>query len=159
MSDVPQFLEEDMREVGVVISKFLEQIEVELVLLTAHGGFLITHFGEADGCDPTTLGALASNSYEANRAIAAMIGEKGFDSMYQQGETRRSMFVQSIDGYNLVVVIFPISVAVGAVKFYCSQARDQIAAIFAKARARTPGEGLDLTLMNVEDSEAIFRRK
>lgn len=158
MGDLPQLLEEDVSQIKSVITDFLAKSEADAVLLTAHGGFLIDHFGKTDHFDITSLGALASNSFEANRAIAGLIGEPNFNSIYQQGENI-SMYIQSIDGFNLIVVIFPVSVAVGVIKYYASGARDAVARIFEQARQRRPGEGLDLAMMNLPDSEIIFKRK
>jgi predicted regulator of Ras-like GTPase activity (Roadblock/LC7/MglB family) len=158
MSDLPQLFEEDIQQIQSVITDFLAKSEADGVLLTAQGGFLICHFGKTEHLDITTLAALASNSFEANRAIAGLIGEPNFNSIYQQGENF-SMYVQSIDGYNLMVVIFQVSVAVGIIKYYASNARDSVAQIFESARQRSPGEGLDLAMMNLPDSEVIFKRK
>jgi hypothetical protein len=67
------------------------------------------------------------------------------------------MYVQSIDGYNLMVVIFPVTTAVGAIKYYAQSTRDEIAKVFARARERAPS-GLDLAMMNLADSSEIFKR-
>jgi hypothetical protein len=37
--------------------------------------------------------------------------------------------------------------------------RSEVARIFDRARQRAPGQNLDLVMMNVADSEEIFRRK
>lgn len=140
-----------------VFTDFIGKSEADCVLLTAEGGFLIAEYGKTEPLDTTSLGALASNSYEANKAIAGLIGEPSFSSIYQAGENF-SMFVQSIDGFNLMVVIFPVTVAVGVIKFYAEEARDAVARVFARARTRT-SEGLDLVMMNVADSSQIFTRK
>ena len=132
--------------------------EADSVLLTAEGGFLVSEHGNTKKLDTMSLGALASNSFEANKAIAGLIGEPSFSSIYQAGETF-SMYVQSIDGFNLMVVIFPVTTAVGAIKYYAQAARNEVAEVFAQARDRCPEGGLDLAMMNVADSSEIFRRK
>ena len=158
MGTLPQLLEEDIREITAVFEDFLAKSEADSVLLTAEGGFLVCQYGNTTKLDTTSLGALASNSFEANKAIAGLIGEPNFSSIYQAGE-QFSMYVQSIDGYNLMVVIFPVTTAVGAIKSYAQSARDEVARVFLRARERAPGEGLDLVMMNVADSTQIFKRK
>jgi predicted regulator of Ras-like GTPase activity (Roadblock/LC7/MglB family) len=155
---LPQIVEEDIVEIRRIFTDFLSKSEADSVLLTAEGGFLVCASGKTTHLDTTSLGALASNSFEANKAIAGLIGEPNFSCIYQAGE-QFSMYVQSIDGYNLMVVIFPVTTAVGAIKYYAQEARDHVARVFEKARGRTPGEGLDLAMMNVSDSSQIFRRK
>lgn len=155
---LPQLLEEDICQINTICTDFLMKSEADSVLLTAEGGFLISKHGKTTHLDTTSLGALASNSFEANKAIAGLIGEPSFSSLYQAGE-QFSMYVQSIDGFNLMVVIFPVTTAVGAIKYYAQAARDEVARVFALARKRAPGEGLDLVLMNAADSTQIFQRK
>lgn len=155
---LPQLLEEDIAAINRVFADFLSKSEADSVLLTAEGGFLVSQHGKTNHLDTMSLGALASNSFEANKAIAGLIGEPNFSCIYQAGE-QFSMYVQSIDGYNLMVVIFPVTTAVGAIKYYAQQCRDEVAKIFEAARTRAPGAGLDLAMMNMADSAAIFRRK
>lgn len=155
---LPQLIEEDLNEINGIFADFLSKAEADSVLLTAEGGFLVSQYGKTTNLDTMSLGALASNSFEANKAIAGLIGEPNFSCIYQAGE-QFSMYVQSIDGYNLMVVIFPVSTAVGAIKYYAEETREAVARVFEKARTRAPGEGLDLAMMNVSDSSQIFRRK
>ena len=156
IGSLPQLIEEDMKQLDAVFDDYLIKSEADSVLLTAEGGFLVSTHGKTKCMDTTSIGALASNSFEANKAIAMMIGEAGFNSLYQAGD-QYSLFVQSIDGFNLMVVIFPVRTAVGAIKYYAQSAREQVAKVFERARKRTPG-GLDLALLNVADSTEIFKR-
>jgi predicted regulator of Ras-like GTPase activity (Roadblock/LC7/MglB family) len=156
IGSLPQLIEEDLRQLNAIFDDFLAKSEADSVLLTAEGGFLVSTHGKTRSIDPTTIGALASNSFEANKAIAGMIGEESFSSMYQAGD-RSSLFVQSIDGFNLMIVIFPVRTTVGAIKYYAQAAREMVAKVFERARKRTP-EGLDLALLNLEDSTQLFKR-
>jgi predicted regulator of Ras-like GTPase activity (Roadblock/LC7/MglB family) len=156
IGSLPQLIEEDMKQLDAVFDDYLVKSEADAVLLTAEGGFLVATYGKIKSLDTTSIGALASNSFEANKVIASMIGEKNFTSLYQAGD-QYSLYIQSIDGFNLMVVIFPARTAVGAIKYYAQLARDQVAGAFERARARAPG-GLDLALLNVTDSTQIFKR-
>lgn len=155
---LPQLLEDDIAQINRVFADFLAKSEADSVFLTAEGGFLVSQHGKTEHLNGMVLGALASNSFEANRKIAEIIGEPNFSCIYQAGE-QFSMYLQSIDGYNLMVVIFPVTTAVGAIKYYAQQCRDEVAKVFEAARQRAPGEGLDLAMMNPSDSAAIFKRK
>jgi predicted regulator of Ras-like GTPase activity (Roadblock/LC7/MglB family) len=157
MGSLPQLIEEDIKEIDSIFSRFVKKAEAQSILLLAEGGFLVCSYGNTDGLDTMSLGALASNSFEANRMIAGLMGEPNFSSIYQAGE-HYSMFVQSIDGYNVMVVIFPVTVGVGLVRHYAQSARDEVARVFTRAKERAPAETLDLAMMNVADSSQIFRR-
>lgn len=158
MGTLPELIEEDIEQISVILADFIAKSEADSVLLTAEGGFLVYEHGNTKKLDTTSLGALASNSFEANKAIAGLIGEPSFSSIYQAGETF-SMYVQSIDGYNLMVVIFPVTTAVGAIKYYAQATRDEMARVFAQARDRSPDKALDLVMMNLADSTQLFKRK
>jgi predicted regulator of Ras-like GTPase activity (Roadblock/LC7/MglB family) len=156
IGSLPQLIDEDIRQINAIFDDFLAKSEADSVLLTAEGGFLVSTHGNTRNLDTTSIGALASNCFEANKAIAGMIGEAEFSSVYQAGE-QNSMYVQSIDGSNLMVVIFPVRTAVGAIKYYAQAARDHVAKVFVRARERAPG-GLDLALLNLPDSTQLFKR-
>jgi predicted regulator of Ras-like GTPase activity (Roadblock/LC7/MglB family) len=156
IGSLPQLIDEDIQQINSIFDAFLAKSEADAVLLTAEGGFLVSTHGKTNHLDTTSLGALASNSFEANKAIAGLMGEDSFNSLYQAGD-RLSMYVQSIDGYNLMIVLFPVATSVGAIKYYAKSTRDQVAKVFADARKRTP-EGLDLALLNVVDSTQMFKR-
>ena len=156
IGSLPQLIEEDIRQLNALLDDFLIKSEADAVLLTAEGGFLVSTHGKIGDLDTTSIGALASNSFEANKAIAGMIGENEFSCIYQAG-AEHSLYVQSIDGFNLMVVIFPVRTAVGAIKYYAQAARQSVAKIFERARQRTPG-GLDLALLNVTDTTELFKR-
>jgi predicted regulator of Ras-like GTPase activity (Roadblock/LC7/MglB family) len=156
IGSLPQLIEEDIRQLNAIFDDFLVKSEADGVLLTAEGGFLVSTHGKIKNFDTTSIGALASNSFEANKAIAGMIGEQEFNCIYQAG-SENSIYLQSIDGYNLMIVIFPVRTAVGAVKYYAQAARESVAKVFERARKRNP-EGLDLALLNVTDSTELFKR-
>src|SRR5205085_466400 len=96
IGSLPQLIEEDMKQLSAVFDDYLVKSEADSVLLTAEGGFLVSTHGKTKNLDTTSIGALASNSFEANKAIASMIGESSFNSLYQAGD-RYSLYVQSID--------------------------------------------------------------
>ncbi len=158
MGELPQLIEEDMTALDALMAEFLAKTEAHAVLLTAQGGFIISTHGGTEGLDTMSLAALASNCFEANRAIAGLIGEQNFQTIYQAGESS-SMFVQNIDGFNLMIILFPAQVAVGLVKHYSRSAGGAIAQVFEQAHRRTPGVILDLAMLNLPDSSELFRRK
>jgi len=122
------------------------------------GGFIVASRGSLESYDLTTLAALAAASYTANQAIANLIHETNFSSVYQQGESY-SMLVNNVDEHCLLVVIFGAKLSVGAVKYY---ARDTILKVIdqmEKARKRAPEQGVDMAMLNLSDTSQIFRKK
>ena len=158
MPTLPQLIEEDVQLMERVLQDLLVHTEATTALIIDKGGFLITHRGEAEQFDLTTIAALASGAYLANQTIANLIHEENFDSVYQQGE-KFSMFVLNVDEYCLLVLVFRAAISVGAVKYFALRGSPRIAEQLKKAHDRDPGEGLDLSILNIADTSKLFRRK
>lgn len=158
MATLPQLVEEDVQQLERILQDLLVQSEATSALIIDKGGFLITHRGEAEEFDLTTIAALASGAYLANQTIANLVHEENFDSVYQQGE-KFSMFVQNVDEYCLLVLIFRANISVGAVKYFALRQSPRIATQLKTAHERDPNTGLDLSILNIADTTSLFRRK
>lgn len=158
MVTLPQLLEADIHKLDAALRDLLKLCDATTALLTDQAGFLVTHQGDDQQFDLTTVAALASGAYMANQSIANLIHEDHFSSTYQQGE-RHSLFVTGVDEQCLLLVIFPAQNSVGAVKYYASGICRRLAAQLKLARQRDPGAGVDLATLNLADSESVFRRK
>jgi len=158
MGTLPQLIEEDIQGLEEAQRELLEKSEATTALVIDKGGFLISSYGDARQFDLTTIAALASGAYLANQTIANLVHEPNFNSVYQQGE-RYSMFVLSVDEYSLLVVIFKALVSVGVVKYFALPAGEKIALQMRVAQERDPGNGLDLSVLNLADTADLFKRK
>jgi predicted regulator of Ras-like GTPase activity (Roadblock/LC7/MglB family) len=158
MSTLPQLIEEDVRQLDRVLGDLLDSTESTTALIIDKGGFLISHRGDGNQFDLTTIAALASGAYLANQTIANLVHEENFDSVYQQGE-KFSMLVVNVDKYCLMVIIFSAAISVGAVKYFAGRTVSRISAQLRKAHDREPDSGLDLSVLNVADTTSVFRKK
>jgi predicted regulator of Ras-like GTPase activity (Roadblock/LC7/MglB family) len=158
MSTLPQLIEEDVQQLDGVLNELLGHTEATTASIIDKGGFLITHRGDGEQFDLTTIAALASGAYLANQTIANLVHETNFNSVYQQGE-KYSMFVVCVDEHCLLVVIFEAHLSVGVVKYFAEPAVFKIAQQLDTAKQRSPGAGLDLSVLNKADSENHFRKK
>jgi predicted regulator of Ras-like GTPase activity (Roadblock/LC7/MglB family) len=158
MATLPQLLEEDVQQLDDALGELLKQSDATTALVIDQGGFLITQQGDTRRFDLTTIAALASGAYMANQTIANLVHETNFNSVYQHGENF-SMFTLSVDAHCLLVVIFQASVSVGAVKYFATPAAEKVAKQLKIARDRDPGEGLDLSMLNLADPSEVFKRK
>ena len=158
MGTLPQLLEEDIQRLDDALREYLERSDATTALIIDKGGFLITSQGDARRFDLTTIGALASGAFLANQTIANLVHEENFESVYQQGDNF-SMFVMNVDESCLLMVIFSSKVGVGMVKYHATEARKQIADQLKTAQDRDPSAGLDLSVLNLADPSALFKRK
>jgi len=158
MATLPQLIEDDIQRLNEALKELTTAADATAALIIDKGGFLITHQGNADDFDLTTIAALSSGAFMANQTIAGLVNEPNFNSIYQQGE-KISIFVINIDEHCMLVVIFKSQTGVGVVKYFASPAVKRIACQLAIASEREPGQGLDLSVLNVADAGEFFRRK
>jgi len=158
MATLPQLVERDIHLLDETLREFIAHTEATTALIIDKGGFLITHQGDAAQFDLTTIGALASGAFMANQTIAGLVNESNFNSIYQQGE-KFSMFVVNVDEHCLLVVIFKAQVGVGVVKYYATNVVKRLARRLKVARERNPDGGLDLSVLNVANTQQLFRKK
>ena len=158
MATLPQIIEEDIQHLDDALRELLEKSDATTALIIDKGGFLIAGQGDTRQFDLTTIAALASGAYMANQTIANLVHETNFNSVYQQGE-KFSMFVVCVDENCLLVVIFKATVSVGVVKYFSGPAVEHIATQMRQAQERDPGGGLDLSVLNIADTSAVFKKK
>ena len=158
MPSIPQLIEEDVQQINAALQEFLVKSESTAALIAAEGGFLIFQQGDTSGFDLTTLSALAANAFSATQAIATILNESGFATVYQQG-VQHSILIGQINRQHTLIVVFPASTSVGAVKYYAAFAVQVIATQLAKARERAPDGGLDPAMLNLADTASLFRMK
>ena len=158
MATLPQLIEEDIQRFGIILQELLKHTEAATALVIDKGGFLITHQGNAEEFDLTTIAALASGSYLANQTIANLVHETNFNSVYQQGE-KYSIYATAVGDECLLVVIFEAEQGVGLVKYFAEPTAVRLAEQLKAAHEREPGEGLDLSILNVADTSGVFKKK
>ena len=158
MATLPQLIEDDIQRIDETLREFLTSTDATAAMVIDKGGFLITHQGDARDFDLTTIAALSSGAYMANQTIAGLVNEPSFNSTYQQGE-KFSIFIVNVDDNCMLVVIFKSQTGVGVVKYFASAATKRIACQLEIAQERAPGEGLDLSVLNVAETGQFFRKR
>ncbi len=158
MLSLPQLIEEDIAELDSALGDLLAKSEAVAALIIDKGGPLIIQSGQAESFDTTTMAALAAGSFAATQAIAALVGEENFSSVYQQGEIH-SVIVHNVDEHLLLIIIFKASQSVGAIKYFATSTVTQVANQIQRARERSPDSNLDLVSMNLLETTDIFKLK
>ena len=80
MATLPQITEEDIQKLDETLREFNTSADATVSLIIDKGGFLITHQGDSDEFDLTTIAALASGAFMANQTIAGLVSEPTFNS-------------------------------------------------------------------------------
>ena len=152
----PQLIEADMQAFDKVLGDLVKKSEALLTMIVEKAGYLIHQFGNSEALDTTTLATLGSNAYNATQFMAQLVNEHNFTSMYQQGEAY-STLILNVDDNCILVLVFGTDQTVGSMKYYAAPAVKQICEQLKVASAR--GEtALDLSDMNVDDVQSLFRR-
>jgi predicted regulator of Ras-like GTPase activity (Roadblock/LC7/MglB family) len=158
MPTLPQLFQEDISALDRALEQLLRNTEATTAIVIDKGGFLITQCGDTGSTDSVTLAALAAASYAATQTIASLVSETNFSSLYQQGE-QVSLLTCNVDEYCLMAIVFRAGLSVGAIKYYAASTIKAIAAQLQEAAKRNPSQGIDLSMLNVADTSAIFQRK
>jgi predicted regulator of Ras-like GTPase activity (Roadblock/LC7/MglB family) len=158
MAILPQLTEDDIQKLDATLREFITSTDASAALVIDEGGFLITQQGDMSGFDLASIGALASGAFMANQAIANLVNEKNFSCTYQQGENF-SLFVTNVDEHCMLIVIFKSATGLGVVKYHAANTIKHIARQLKISRKRAPGEGIDLSTLNIADTQDVFRRK
>jgi len=158
MNTLPELLAEDVQQLNETLGTLLVHTEATTALIMDKGGFLITHQGDNQQFDLTTIAALASGAFMANQTIAGLVRETNFNSVHQQGENF-SLFAVNIDEHCVLLVLFRAQIAIGAVKYFAAPAAQKIADQLKLARTRNPGGGIDLSVLNLANSAGLFQQK
>ena len=137
MPGLPPLIAEDVQVLDAALDDLLRKSEATAALIIDKGGPLIGQRGAVDQFDTTTISALAAGSFCATQAIAGLLGEADFASIYQQGE-RYSLLFCNIDENVLLIVIFKAELSVGAVKYYAAATIRQVGGQLHAAQQRAP---------------------
>ncbi len=158
MPGLPPLIQEDVQTLDAALDDLLLKSEATAALVIDKGGPLIGQRGTVDRFDTTTISALAAGSFCATQAIAELLGETHFASIYQQGESY-SLLLSNIDENVLLIVIFKATLSVGIVKYYAADTVRRIMEQLQRAQQRAPDTSVDLVSMNVLDVSSIFRKQ
>lgn len=156
-ASLPQLQSEDVLRLDTALRDLIDRTSATAALMLDRAGFRIACQGRTDGLDITTLGALSANTYAASAAMAGLLGDPAFSSVYQEGRTC-SLLIQAVDECALLVVLFAAGSG-GAVKYFSGITSKTLTSHLQTASHRAPEATLDLAVLNVADTTEIFRRK
>ena len=120
--------EEDYWSINNVLDDLLASSQASNVILIDRTGQLITQCGPDVEFDLTSFASLCAADFEANAALAELIGEDDFSTLYHQG-ARESMYLAKIERGVVLTVIFGKETTLGLVRLRVKRAVDELDAI------------------------------
>ncbi|MDA0989899.1 MAG: roadblock/LC7 domain-containing protein [Verrucomicrobia bacterium] len=145
---------ESSRKLNLVITELLVQAEALVVLLTDTGGNVITQAPELDDPELQTFAALGAGSYAATRELAALAGEKTFQSICHEGE-QTSIYAAGIGSEFLLMVIFQKTTTLGLVKLYTRRAAKEMGPMLNEVSKQTVSQSTR-TAFEMQATDDVF---
>ncbi len=121
--------EEDYYLIKDILDKLQANANARSVLLIDKTGQLITNCGENPTFDTTSFASLSAADFAANSQLAALIGEKAFETLVHQG-VNDSMYLNLIQGRIILVVIFDKRTTLGLVRLRVKKAVEELSQVF-----------------------------
>ena len=109
-----------------LLGELVKGVDATAAFLVEKSGQMLASEGEVRGLDTSAIASLVSSGFASTRAVAKLIGEVEFTTMFQQGE-RSSIFMHALPSQDVLVVIFSDLSKTGLVKVSAEQTAKALA--------------------------------
>lgn len=144
--------ESELGNIVRVLGRITLETSASQVLLLDKSGQLISAQGQAAQRDALALGALLAGAFSSSRQVAAILGERDFRDILQQG-VHESINTSLIGDQWLLVIVFDKQTHVGLVKVLARKATDELERVLE--RVRTGGAPMKEQVVNVQFRNSV----
>ena len=148
--------EEQSRQMTAVLTDLAAQAEAEAVFLGDSAGNIIACISLPGTETVQNIAALAAGSFSATRELARMIGETSFSSIYHKGE-QSSIYMQTMAGTFLLLIIFGKGTAVGLVKLYVDKASQELEPILRSMGLQKLSDHPHAHSFELTEGDSVFK--
>jgi predicted regulator of Ras-like GTPase activity (Roadblock/LC7/MglB family) len=131
--------EEEARRLREALQKLCQDAKARAVFLIEKSGQLIDAAGETERVDAMSLASLAAGNIAASGGLAQLLGEKGFNVLFHEGE-RDHLHLSVVGQRGILVVLFDQRSALGLVRLRVKRAAEELAIVFADIARRAEQE-------------------
>ena len=117
--------EEDYWAITNALEALVQSSQSKHVLLVDRTGQMIAQAGLDPAFDTQSFASLCAADFEANFALAKLIGEEDFSTLYHQG-AQDSMYLGKIAKGVVLVVLFNKSTTLGLVRLRVKRAMEEL---------------------------------
>ncbi len=114
-----------------LLQQLLDRAEARAVYLSDKGGNIIAQRTMAEYQNEENMSALAAGSFFATQELARLIGEGGFHCVFHQGGNN-SVYMQSLEGEMLMLVVFDKESNPGLVRLYANETGRSVERLLAE---------------------------
>jgi predicted regulator of Ras-like GTPase activity (Roadblock/LC7/MglB family) len=144
--------ESELGNIARILGRLTQDTGASQVLLLDKSGQLISAQGQVGPRDMLALGALLAGAFSSSRQVAAILGERDFRDILQQG-VHESINTSLIGEQWLLVVLFDKQTHVGLVKVLARKATDELERVLE--RVRTGGAQAKEQVVNVQFRSSV----
>jgi len=123
-------------ELDSALSEIIRSAQCETAMVINKSGQLVSHQAKADGGDKVSIAALAAGGFASSVAIARMIGETEFETLYYEGAAS-NLFIAQIDENNIILLVFKNRLTLEKVRATVDKNRENIVEILKKTYLKT----------------------
>ncbi len=135
---------EDIDHLNSVLSQLVTKANLLLAVLINKDGRLLTNQGSLELVDTVSLAALVAGNSASTLAIANLVGETEFSTMYHQGRDKH-IYIAVVDDNTFLALIFDDRTNIDRVKVFARQFDRQLKAALAEVYNKTEDQ-VDLDL-------------
>lgn len=125
--------ESELGNIARILGRLSQTTSASHVLLLDKGGQLVSAQGQGGRRDIVALGALLAGAFGSSRQVAAILGERDFRNIYQQG-IHESIYTSLVGEQWLLVVVFDRQTHVGLVKVLARRAVEDLERVLERVR-------------------------
>ncbi|MDG5814600.1 roadblock/LC7 domain-containing protein [Chitinispirillales bacterium ANBcel5] len=157
MKDIILF-PEDIELLNSVLKPLTQKANLLLAVLINKDGRLLTSQGEFDSVDIVSLAALVAGNSASTLAIANLMGETEFCTMYHQGKDKH-IYIANVDDDTFLALVFDDRTNIDRVKVFARQFDRQIKAGLKQVYEKSDDQ-IDLDLdMNISASKIFAQQQ
>jgi predicted regulator of Ras-like GTPase activity (Roadblock/LC7/MglB family) len=142
---------EDIDRLNLVLSQLVVKADLLLSVLINKDGRLLTSQGSLDQVDTVSMAALVAGNSASTLAIAQLMGEHEFSTMYHQGKDKH-IYIAVVDDNTFLALVFDDRTNIDRVKVFVRQFDRQLKAGLVLVYDKTEDQvNLDLDLGGMLD--------
>ena len=135
---------EDIDRLNSVLGPLTQKANLLLSVLINKDGRLLTNQGTLDSIDTVSLAALVAGNSASTLAIANLMGEQEFCTMYHQGKDK-NIYIANVDDNTFLALVFDDRTNIDRVKVFARQFERQLKEALRQVYDKTE-EQIDLDL-------------
>jgi len=111
---------EDIERLNAVLSQLATKANLLLAVLINKDGRLLSSQGSLDNIDIVSMAALVAGNSASTLAIANLMGEREFSTMYHQGKDKH-IYIAAVDDNTFLALVFDDRTNIDRVKVFARQ--------------------------------------